>query len=303
MRHGRLPLIGYYQGGLGNQLFQYCAYAQAARQFGAHLISETSWYESEKRTWHIPTLCPSTSEEIRFTHPQRLLYRTLRAASKRLGCAFSVSFPISMYVNYSSDLSSYTQLLASKRRRPYILGGLFQTKAVREFECPLNEIASWRAKTIKEIDLEIIAKTVQPDSAAVHLRLGDYRSAKNQALFGNTNPDFYRASLDTLRRSRHISNCYVFTDDPPAARQLLADMRNLIWVNEFCLPLLQEFVLLSCFKNIVISNSTFAWWAAFLASLDKTQESQVVCPKPWYARPSSTDKELLVEGWHVTARI
>ena len=65
--------------------------------------------------------------------------------------------------------------------------------------------------------------------------------------------------------------------------------------NEF-----EDLVEISSCKGLIISNSTFSWWAGWLAS--HLHKCTVIAPRPWRAKPTIADKNLLLESWVVVDR-
>lgn len=56
----------------------------------------------------------------------------------------------------------------------------------------------------------------------------------------------------------------VFCEDIAYARDVLGEGYNATYLAEYSLTDIEEFYLMSLCKNIVVSNSTFSWWAAYL---------------------------------------
>ena len=70
------------------------------------------------------------------------------------------------------------------------------------------------------------------------------------------------------------------------------------WAREFIFiennSLEQDFYLLSLLKKVIITNSTFAWWAAYL---NPSLEKEIVNPWPWHDY-SSIGETWTVNGEH-----
>ena len=134
-------------------------------------------------------------------------------------------------------------------------------------------------------------------SVAVHVRRSDYLG----------NPDvevcdvgyFMRAM--SLMRSRHEGACFhVFSDDPGWCAKELAG--NDVKVHR--LPgaegdPLHDLFLMSLARHHIISNSSYSWWAAWLAA---RPGQQVMVPDPWYASGIIAPVvEKLLPGWETLA--
>lgn len=110
----------------------------------------------------------------------------------------------------------------------------------------------------------------------VHVRLGDYLH----------HPDIYplppeKYFLDAIEmfRDAKYTEYWIHTDDVPNLHKmypnLVANAKEIIGPNQF--TELQSLELLSGHDRLVIANSTFSSWAAFVSSLH--QGTKVICPE------------------------
>ena len=83
---------------------------------------------------------------------------------------------------------------------------------------------------------------------------------------------------------------FIFTDDKPYAIKILKDLYiNIIFISDYNLTDLEEFIMISKFKNMIITNSTFS----LTASMINLQENKnIMCPSFWYYAKQQ-NKELL----------
>jgi hypothetical protein len=137
-----------------------------------------------------------------------------------------------------------------------------------------------------------------PDSPAamiaVHVRLGDYleqRGSHGDLVTGWALPrDYYVRALSRYPSSVPIA---LFSDDATAAARLLP--RAPTWTSTAGSAALDMF-LMSAFPRIVIANSSFSWWAAWL---NRQPEKEVVAPEyhiGWQRR-RWFPADIKVEGW------
>ena len=138
------------------------------------------------------------------------------------------------------------------------------------------------------LEAEKLLKQITPESIAIHARFGDFK--KNKSLFPILDLNFYQRALLNFDTS---NDYWLFTDDIKSAREILGTsfMSRLRVIPGKRIKDIEAFFLLSNFKQIVTSNSTFSSWAAFFA--EKNWQSKVVTPIPhmygeWEDRLPST---------------
>lgn len=127
----------------------------------------------------------------------------------------------------------------------------------------------------------------------LHVRRGDYLQPINQRRLGGPTCSYYQAALDRLQ-FRQGDTTWLFSDDTASAHAFLADSH---------LPISRAFGpadspsegaalgLMASVPGLIVSNSTFAWWAAFWGA----HRRGVVYPQPWHDRVDATS--LPSPGW------
>lgn len=128
---------------------------------------------------------------------------------------------------------------------------------------------------ISEFEIEYCPRT----AAAVHVRRGDY--AESWRGHGMLSIDYYLKHWPSGR-------VLVFTDDPDWCADNLPG--EIVHVN----PII-DFMLMRQCRSFVISNSSFAWWSAWLGN------KPTVYPSPWFTGLPSGD--LNVTGWLAVPRV
>lgn len=110
---------------------------------------------------------------------------------------------------------------------------------------------------------------------AIHIRRTDYTKNNFHKVLSL---DYYYNCLKLLREKGDIKNIYIFSDDLNWCRNNLK-LDNDLNINYVSLKNdIEELTFLSHFKNIIIANSSFSWWAAYLNDLQKN----IYCPKNWF---------------------
>jgi hypothetical protein len=85
---------------------------------------------------------------------------------------------------------------------------------------------------------------------------------------------------------------FIFSDDAQPMLNGFEKYKTILTTDLMVGHPVESLALMSKFKNIVISNSTFSWWAASLGRVDKN----IVCPKPWY-RSMKSPEDLIPNDW------
>ena len=158
---------------------------------------------------------------------------------------------------------------------------------------------SWFAESLNAVleklasERQGIQHTVPVGLTSVHLRRSDYVRLGWDLPFA-----YYEKSFNDNPK---LLECpiAVFSDDKLAKTLLekeLARMGADIYVSPFESrdSAKFDFFTISQSKNIVMSNSTFCWWATKLASVDNP-DLNVICPEKWL--PDENSNELIDPLW------
>lgn len=119
------------------------------------------------------------------------------------------------------------------------------------------------------IDKEIENELINARAIAVHVRGGDFLTTK----FNLCSIEYYREAIDKIKTRLPL---IVFTDDEKYASQLLHDYPIKKIVSHPVDKSIIDLYMLSISKYIILSNSTFSFWGAYL---NRMQDVCVVYPK------------------------
>jgi len=290
-----------FHGRLGNRLFQYAAARTLAEDLETTLVCiEKSGSRNLKRV-----LCSSTPQplpDLNLKHnalATRSLNLTKNASPKSqqllIRKLFTHTFsPKRAIISRGLSTEVFDEkffLICDKT----LLSGFFQSQAY--FKHRSREVKEWFAesKSVKaKIDDLLKRSPVEViDAVAIHIRLGDYKEhylkIDGRAHPYNLQRDYYEASIRFQGIERPL---VLFSDSPNEAAKLLPKPPSWIFPDQ---PALDTLHAMSRFKRIVISNSSFSWWAGWLGDSEK-----IVCapkfhigrrPRIWY--PDG----IKVDGW------
>ena len=150
--------------------------------------------------------------------------------------------------------------------------------------------------SFKEMVREKLALSVFPDQGSLnmHVRLGDMAFDKQSREFHGIQPESY--FINSINRFKIDYNkvCIVsesINDVSHFYPNLYAN------ISKFkCGSALEDFVFLSQSHRLVISHSTFSWWAGFLSS------GEVIAPRNWFSDrtlQTTSIKDLFPKHWTV----
>lgn len=113
-------------------------------------------------------------------------------------------------------------------------------------------------------------------SLCVHVRRGDYVGNKVHDILPS---DYYEKAMERFR-NREIDHIYVFSDDIGWCRENMSFNLPTTFVGEEFAGegATGHFELMRACKYFIIPNSTFSWWAAYLAD---NNDKMVVMPDNW----------------------
>ncbi len=135
---------------------------------------------------------------------------------------------------------------------------------------------------------EEMMSDVEGQVVALHIRRGDYLiNGGNHNVLGM---DYYK---EALSRFPDDATVIVFSDDPKWCheQEMFSGDRFMISENESGYI---DMCLMSMCTDFIIANSSFSWWAAWLANRGK-----VIAPKKWFPKNDKDTKDIYCEGWEV----
>lgn len=281
-------------GGLGNQLFTYFAGISYCEMYGKELVVNLGQLE---------TIGTSHGASIaRFKLPHKVIYsrdRTYLTSWKRIRSflvrkdLLSVGRLAKFFGHYSTSQIGFDPEFWNTPNLSRVEGYFqsyryfeaLQNQEMRTLE--LENPTKWFVEYSALLDIE---KTI-----VLHVRRGDFR--KHRETVGLLSQDYYLRAVDEIDKLRGDRlPIWVFSDEIDQARALLKVLSNRVvkFVNQPKDSSANESLLMmSRASAIVIANSTFSWWAAFLGP-----KKIVVAPKEWF-RTASNPLDLHPPNWNL----
>ena len=191
---------------------------------------------------------------------------------------------------YKEPKYSFTQipklnnlcLLGYFQSKKYFLGYEEEVKSLFEFPNPLTK------KVMNKFD------KIKKKKVGIHFRLGDYRLENTKEVFYNIDYSLYLK--ETTKYFGGEYEFLIFSDDFNSLRREvnLENLTNLENDNE-----LEDLYSLSQCDSVIMSNSSFSWWGAFLGK----KKEKIICPDKWYGPRGPKDSEDIYEDSWFKVRV
>lgn len=291
-------------GGLGNQMFEYaaarCVQLQNGDEIRFNLYPFRNDPQREYSLGHfaLDRECKKLTNlgaSVRGTWSEFLchLYHRMgltrgeqsfrKLASRKLLLTFDV------YKHYPIDASV----------KGYYWKGNFQSekyfpgiKWVLQKDFKLTEELSSEAQSL-------VSKMREGNSVCVHIRRGDYvTNPVDHKILDLCDETYYQKAMQYVSAQVENPIFYVFSNDENDLQWIQDNYKlpgNIIYVN-LKQPDYMELSVMSQCKHFIISNSTFSWWAQYLA---ENEGKVVVAPSIWYNGDMQDASDIYDKNWHL----
>jgi hypothetical protein len=295
----RKPITIEIMGGLGNQLFAYIAGAYVAHKTQSPL---RVFLRPKKRgeTIHASSIA-SLALGINLVSQLSVLEKTslfIRRQIRRIAIAIGIRREKAERFSqiHNSDSIGLDKDL-SATNSGYYLSGYFQCYDYFDYLKKNNILPPLAVHDPSDWYLSERNLLQSGNPIAVHIRRGDYLLNQN-SFIGALSVDYYRNAisliLERLAGAQSKVPIWVFSDDPALVKDEFSE--HLDHSFRFVDPPknsdpAESMFLMSMARALVISNSTFSWWAAALGDPEL-----VVAPSKWF-RDYEDPEGLIPEDW------
>lgn len=268
-------------GGLGNQLFQYALYRQF-QENGQQAYLDTSWYYRNKGVDRKYQLNLFQTKVLECSEKQK--YQFANNDKNIMGRLYHKIFGKKQSHIIESESGKFNPAIL--QLKDAYLDGYWQRKGYFENISELLREELVLTEPLTGENRKMLVKIENTNSVAIHVRRGDY--LKVQDMYGGICTEkYYDDSMDYMRQ--HIENVhfFVFSDDMNWCRNFFEEKENVIFVdingeNKGSFDL---FLMSKC-QNMIMANSSFSWWAAWL---NKYDDKIIIAPDRWNNYTSDTD--------------
>ena len=152
--------------------------------------------------------------------------------------------------------------------------------------------------TPKKELLESVKKVLPEKYIAVHIRRGDYikwmHSIPLLKEFKQCQIDYYRKGVLELKKSHPDCQVIVCTDSPDLILPILQDIDDKAIISPAVYGMqgkFSDFCIIYLADAVVMSNSTFSWWASYLKN-----DRPIISPSPWWDPKGFVGTAMALDG-------
>lgn len=258
------------KGRLGNQLFEYAAAFSVAYQTGGQVKIYRKQVDAEEKGPYVLDKIIKDYHEIDAIIPRNKWQNWLnrKELSKRL------------YVERSATI--YDPLVNQKLQPPVQMHGHFASfRYVLPCEKVFREQFTWPIQS-EEVIQTLVHMREGAMSVGVHVRRTDYLTDFLSQVCGlsELSLDYYKRAVALLKACLGDQvHFYIFTDDPNYVHSCFDFCPDKTVLGPENHLSYEAMYLMSQCDHMIIANSTFSWWGAWLnPSLDQ----YVIAPRAWY---------------------
>ncbi|WP_154114989.1 alpha-1,2-fucosyltransferase [Vibrio cincinnatiensis] len=277
-------------GGLGNQLFQYATGKALAKKLSCELALDLSFYPTqtlrkyELDKFNIEARIATTKEITLAGGGNDIVSRLMR----KFGLT-SIIFP--QYIKERESIK-YVDKIDQCQSGAFLDGYWQNPRYFSQIKAEL--VQELTPKHSLSTPALIWKERIAPSSTSVslHVRRGDYvDNAHTNSVHGTCGLDYYRAAVNKVLETVENPTFYVFSDDIEWCKENLGSLGQLVYIAD-TQSAIDDLMLMSFCQHHIIANSTFSWWAAWLAG-----DGVVVAPIKWFTSELRINKEIFPQKW------
>lgn len=269
------------KGGLGNQMFQYATARNLSLKYKTGIILNTEYFlnipaKDVPRKYQLDLFNIDSQVQIKET----------------LSPIIKISQKILLKV-FGEKIQLFTAKLFLNLKLPAYLNGYFQSEGyfmeIRDAllkEFAIKKELSEEAKKIKEV----ISKS---EAVCINIRRSDYLRPDYAKIFGKYDRTYYEKAISYIKNRVANPLFCIFSDDPKWVKNEFK-FDNIIFAGNDILKDHEQLYLMSLCKHNIITNSSFAWWGAWL---NQNPNKIVIGPKQWLTNKTSEEMKILPKTW------
>lgn len=297
----RKKIIADVYGGLGNQIFQYAMARTVADGIDGELYLDLSWFGISGED-HVSANVTPRKFQLNFfeTRFSNLTEEVKREYADYFGfyrkLLAKIGVPQKVTRIYERNLFEFQELPNLEKSEILLIGGYWQNlnyvqKDVSVLRADLRLKREYRSPVDQSLN-----RITADSTLGIHIRKGDYVSNQEvNKIHGICSDKYFVEALRVFEQAGNIKTICIFSDDSEFIPDFLRNRKEkIIRVSDFGLTDVQEFELMRNIPNLILSNSSYSWWAAFA---NENSIVKIVAPTPWFDAYPIVSTKLIPPHW------
>lgn len=284
-------IIVRFNGGLGNQMFQYAVAKKLALKYKVKLFADLKDYNGA--SGHPFSL---SCFGLQLFEPPKSVLNLFDSFNSDFYLKIRRFFMKPVYLKESNF--TFNPNAFNKAGKYSYLDGYWQSeKYFMDCRDILLEDFKFILKPSKETE-NILDEINSNNSVSLHIRRGDYvKNPTTLKVHGVCALDYYKRAISHINNLIDMPYYFIFSDDIEWAKGNLTFSNKVKFVDHTSVNNSWEDMLMmqNC-KHNIIANSTFSWWGAWL---NRNSVNIVIAPKEWFADKCMQKQtgDLIPENW------
>lgn len=278
-----------FNGGLGNQMFQYAFGLALEAKTGVQTIFDMSFFEKKyARPYELNIFGLNVPKVEGFCEKMRL--KIIWKFRKNLKNKKFMDMNFYPEAHFEFDAKLFVL------KPDTYIEGFFQSEKYFSFvEDKVRNAFQFKTKP-DSFNQHLIDEITNSNSISLHIRRGDYVQKKRyQNLYATCSLDYYKRGVEHIAKTVDSPKLFIFSDDPNWVRQNLNLPYECIFVdNNSGSKSYEDMRLMSTCKHNVIANSSFSWWGAWL---NNNSEKIVIAPQKWFNDEKIVQTDVIPQNW------
>lgn len=286
---GEAKIIIKFNGGLGNQMFQWAFARALEKKTGIKPIFDMSFFEKKyARPYELNVF--NLNAEFVDDFWLKLKLKIIWKLRKKLNGKEFLGLTL-----YSEPHFEFDENAFKIEPNTYIEGFFQSEKYFQNIENELRADFQFRNEPDEE-SKKLIEKIGAANSVSLHIRRGDYVKKKRyQNLYAACSLDYYKRGIEYICNKYPNPTLFIFSDDIDWVRENLNLPYESIYVSHNTgKKSYEDMRLMSLCMHNIIANSSFSWWGAWL---NNNKEKIIIAPEKWFNDENIVQTDVIPENW------
>jgi hypothetical protein len=284
------------RGGLGNQLFQYAYAKKLQHKYNAdNIILDIREYTKYKvRDFELGSfelnssviIADNIKNNYKYEYSKNVYFYLNGFLKKSCNQNLDFLFPLlSKFGLYYSARKIYDDKLIINFDNIFLYGYFQDVSGVDEMKLGLINDLIKCSKSHDRYNKLLLSIKNSVNSIAISVRCGiDYIKAG----YNICTTEYYMQGINILTSNLTNYHIYVFSDEVSKAKEMFYGIKNVTFVEHF--DATEQLMLMKECHYFIISNSSFAWWGAYLSQYS---DKLVYVPQFWYPKKKTKNTNLI----------